>query len=72
MIRMKISTEAFADIFTANALTPHKCVEGLPRNIDLVSIELDTVTNTVICLFEDGKLEIVDAKIVLQSVLEVA
>ena len=67
MIKLRISTEALTDLFTPGVLTPHKCVHGLPRNVNLVDISLED--QTAILSFDDGKEQVTEIRVTYEVVL---
>ncbi len=72
MIRLKISRELFTDLFTPGMVIAHECIRGLPVGIELTSIEFDSVHKIITCLFDDGKPEIEDAKIIFENRVSLA
>ena len=67
MIKLKISPEALIDLFTPGVLTPHKCVKGLPRNVNLVDIGLED--QTIVLCFDDGKEQVTETRVTYEVVL---
>lgn len=67
MIKLKISPEAMTDLFTPGVLTPHKCVHGLPRNVNLVDVSLEN--QTVVLSFDDGKEQVTETRVTYEVVL---
>lgn len=69
MIEVKISAEALTDILTPEALVPHECVVGLPKNVILQEVIFNKETNIVKMLFDDGNSEITESNIVYESTI---
>lgn len=49
-----MSTKFFTDVMTPRNMIV-ECVKGLPKDVMLIDIKFDNTTNTIICLFDDGK-----------------
>lgn len=55
MIKLNMSGESFCDLHTGNLLGSIECVEGLPRNVTLISVSL--LNGVLEYIFDDGKPE---------------
>ena len=68
MIKIRITKEALADIFTPGVLAPHAYIkEGLPKNSKLATITIDDVCDSVNLLFDDGLPDLTTRYVIFES-----